>query len=114
MSILNFRRYTRVPVDIAIRFFPKGTDQPVGAFLNDLSEDGTSLVCPFSIPDETLLEFDMKLTSTAQPVHVRAEVLWSKPNKENGHAMFQHGLKFKRLNNEDRQRLHQFIHHAAA
>ena len=50
MGVLNFRRYARVEVDIPIKFFPKAGQEPLTAYLNNLSEEGTSLICPFSIP----------------------------------------------------------------
>jgi len=66
MGVLNFRKYARVEVDIPIKFFAKGSEDPLSAYLNNLSEEGASLVCPFSIPAATLLEFDVKLPKISE------------------------------------------------
>lgn len=112
MGVLNFRRYARVEVDIPIKFFPKDSEEPLNAYLNNISEEGSSLICPFTIPVATILEFDIRLPKISLPVHVRSEVLWARPIKDNGQSVFAHGLMFSHLNIEDRQRLHEFIAHA--
>jgi hypothetical protein len=111
MGVLNFRKYARVTVEIPIKFFTKGTEEPLSAYLNNLSEEGASLVCPFTIPAATLLEFDVKLPNISEATHVRAEVLWTRPVREDGQDFFAHGLMFSRLGIEDRERLHEFISH---
>jgi hypothetical protein len=109
MALLRFRRYSRVPVDIAIRFFSNESDKPLAAYVNNISEEGASLVCPFTIPTATTLEFDLKLPRAAEPVRIRADVLWTRPIQENQQSVFAHGLVFKRLRVEDRERLSAFI-----
>ncbi|NTV51717.1 MAG: PilZ domain-containing protein [Candidatus Firestonebacteria bacterium] len=111
MGVLNFRKYARVEVDIPIKFFTQKADTPLGAYLSNLSEEGASLMCPFSIPAATLLEFDVKLPKISEPAHIRAEVLWSRPVREDGQDYFMHGLVFSRVGIEDRERLHEFISH---
>jgi c-di-GMP-binding flagellar brake protein YcgR len=111
MGVLNFRKYARVEVEISIKFFAQGNEEPLNAYLNNLSEEGASLLCPFTIPAATLLEFDVKLPKISEAVHIKAEVLWARPVKENGQDFFAHGLLFRRLGIEDRQRLHEFISH---
>jgi hypothetical protein len=111
MGVLNFRRYARVEVDIPIKFFSKDSEEPLNAYINNLSEEGASLICPFTIPVATLLEFDVKLPKINQPVHIRAEILWARPVKDNGQNMYAHGLMFNRLGIEGRALLHEFISH---
>ncbi len=111
MAILNFRRYSRVPVEIPIKFFPQNAKEPSPAYLNNLSEEGASLICPFTIPVATTLRFDVKLPKISEAVHIRAEVLWARPIKDNGRDVFAHGLMFSRLEIDDRGRLHEFISH---
>lgn len=114
MSILHFRQYGRVPVDIPIKFYPPQANQAVNAYLNNLSEEGGSLICPFSIPVATVMEFDIKLPKVTLPVHAVVEVLWSRPVKENGLNVFAHGLMFTRLGVDDRDRLHEYISQTAS
>jgi hypothetical protein len=109
MGVLNFRRYARVEVDIPIKFFSRDSEEPLIAYIKNLSEEGASLYSPFSIPSATVLEFDVKLPEITQPVHIRAEVLWTRPVKEDGQNVFAHGLMFNRLGIEDRARLQEFI-----
>lgn len=109
MSILNFRRYARVQVDIPIRFFPKGSPEAVPAYVNNVSEEGASLICPFSVPVATTLEFDIQLVPGEPAAHIQCEVLWTRPVKDEGRDVFAHGLMFRRVGIEDRQRLHDYI-----
>ena len=109
MSILNFRRYARVQVDIPIKFSRKNSQETISAYLNNISEEGASLISPSTIPVATTLEFDLKLAPKLAPVHVQCEVLWARPVKEDGQDVFAHGLMFQRVNVEDRQRLHEYI-----
>jgi hypothetical protein len=109
MSILNFRKYARVQVEIPIKFYSRGSAEPLPAYLNNLSEEGASLVCPFSIPVATVLEFDVQLTPELKTVHIQSEVLWSRTVKENGQDLIAHGLMFRHVNPEDRERLHVYI-----
>lgn len=109
MSILNFRKYARVQVEIPIKFFARGSNEALPAYLNNLSEEGASLVCPFSVPVATVMEFEVLLKAEIPLIHIQAEVLWSKPIKENGQDLFAHGLMFRHLPTEDRTHLHEFI-----
>jgi hypothetical protein len=109
MSILNFRRYARVQVEIPIKFFARGSSEPLPAYLNNLSEEGASLVCPFAIPVATVMEFEVQLKPELPAIHIQAEVLWSRPVKENGQDLSAHGLMFRHLPTEDRTLLHEYI-----
>lgn len=112
MSILNFRRYARVQVDIPVKFLLENREEPVSAYLNNLSEEGASLICDFSLPVATVLVFNAPLPRISEPVGIKAEVLWSRPIRLNGRDVFAHGLLFKRLEVSDRDRLHEFISQA--
>jgi hypothetical protein len=110
MGVLNFRKYSRVEVEIPIRFLLPGSDQPVSvAYLNNLSEEGAGMICPFAIPIATTLEFDIQLPNSDTPARVRADVLWFRPVNENGQNVFVHGLLFNRVEIDDRERIHVFI-----
>jgi hypothetical protein len=109
MSILNYRRYARVQVEIPIKFIPKNSAEAVSAYLNNISEEGASLICPFAVPVAMTLEFDVTLTPSLPPVHIQSEVLWSRPIKDDGRDMFAHGLLLQKLTVADRQRLHDYI-----
>jgi hypothetical protein len=98
-------------VDIPIKFFAHKAKEPTPAYLNNLSEEGGSLICPFAIPVATTLAFDIKLPKISELVQIRAEVLWARPVKENGQDVFAHGLMFSRLGQDDRARLHDYISH---
>ncbi len=112
MSILHFRRYARVQVDLPIKFYPRNSQEALSAYLNNISEEGASLICPFSVPVATTMEFDLKLPKIPQSVRIYAEILWTRPVKEGGQNVFAHGLMFRRLSIEDRERLHEYISHA--
>jgi PilZ domain-containing protein len=109
MGIINFRKYARVEVDILIRFTLPGSDQLQEAYLNNLSEEGASLLSPIPLDVATPMEFDIILPKNKIPAHVRADVLWSRPVNEDGEDVFAHGLLFNRIDVEDRERLHTFI-----
>ena len=112
MSIMNFRRYARVEVEIPVKFLLAGREEPMEAFLANISEEGASLICAFSLTVATPLVFNIPLPNIAEPVNVKAEVLWSRPATVNGRQGYAHGLLFKRLDVADRDRLHEFISQA--
>jgi len=112
MSVLNYRKYARVEVDIPVRFHLQGSDAPVEAYLSNLSEEGASLISVKEIPVATSMEFDIPLPKIKTPAHVRADILWSRPVNENGEHVYAHGLIFNRIGVEDRVRLHAFVESA--
>lgn len=109
MSILNFRRYARAQVEIPIQFTPKNAKQPVAAYVNNLSEEGASLISPFAIPIAMTVNFDLVLEPGKPPVHIQGEVLWARPVKDEGRDVFAHGLMLQKMTVEDRHRLHEYI-----
>jgi|GEM_PF-5326026 len=110
MGVLNFRKYSRVEVEIPVEFVLPGSDQPISAcYLNNLSEEGAALISPFPIPIATTLEFDIKIPNSEEVARVRTDVLWNRPIHENGEDLFVHGLLFTRVAYPDRMRLQAFI-----
>lgn len=109
MAVLNFRRYARVEVDIPVRCELATSAQSVAGYLNNLSEEGASLISSASLPIAAAVEFDITLPRTRELAHVRADVLWSRPVQEGGARVFAHGILFSRVSVEDRARLQAFI-----
>ncbi|MCK5241651.1 PilZ domain-containing protein [bacterium] len=109
MGIVNYRKYARVEVDIPVNFILPGSEQPQEAYLNNLSEEGASLISSTALAVATPMEFDIFLPKITTPTHVRADILWSRPVNENGEDVFAHGIMFNRIEIEDRERLHSFI-----
>lgn len=108
MSVLNFRKYARVEVDIPVRVAIPGSRER-SAQLNNISEEGASLISKNPLPVATTMEFDIQLPKIKLPAHVRADILWSRAVDEDGNAVYAHGLLFNRIGVEDRERLHDFI-----
>lgn len=110
MGILKFRKYARVEVHIPIDLVLEG--EKANAYLNNLSEEGASLIADKSIPITTTMELNFNLPGMDVPVDVRADVLWTRPIYEDGESLFVHGMLFNRIQPEDREQLNQFIDNA--
>lgn len=109
MSVLDFRKYARVEVDIPVQVAVQGSREPRSALLNNISEEGAALVSKTPLPVAATMEFDIQLPKIKLPAHVRADILWSRAMNEDGNSLYTHGLLFNRIGVEDRERLHEFI-----
>ncbi len=109
MSVLNFRKYARVEVDIPVQVAIPGSQEPRSAHLNNISEEGASLISKNPLPIAITMELDIQLPKIKLPAHVCADILWSRAVDEDGNAVYVHGLLFNRIGCEDRERLHEFI-----
>ncbi|MBN1595224.1 PilZ domain-containing protein [candidate division FCPU426 bacterium] len=112
MGIVNFRKYARVEVDIPVHVYTEDREAPREAYLNNLSEEGGSLISMAELPVATTMEFDIPLPAVSAPAHVKADVLWSRQIYENGKKCYAHGLIFNRIEVDDRERLHVFVQNA--
>ncbi len=109
MSILHFRRYVRVEVEMPIRIIFREAKEPIAAYISNLSEEGASLIYSTPIHITSSMELEISLPQVEPPVLVRADVLWVRPMIDDGQHVFAHGLLFNRIGYEDRQRLKTFI-----
>ncbi|MCD4814623.1 PilZ domain-containing protein [bacterium] len=112
MGVMNYRKYARVEVEIPVAILFPGIQALPGTYINNLSEEGASLISEAEIPVATTMEFDIALPKFTEPTHVRADILWSRPVNENGENVFAHGIIFNRIDVEDRERLHAFVENA--
>ncbi|NQT96025.1 MAG: PilZ domain-containing protein [Candidatus Omnitrophica bacterium] len=105
-KVIRFKK--RLPVTCSV---PEKKGNAYHIFSNDISGEGVCLLAPEMLPEGSVLDLEIDISS-GNPVAVKGEVVWVDKGKEsssNGERVFTAGIKFTRVDAKDKQRLNTFL-----
>jgi len=112
MRSFNRRQSVRLNISCLAKYSVEGVAKRVSTLTNLINvSEGGALVVTFDVQlvPKTKVELQFQIPSFSRPVVVQGEVVQSHPKKKN---VYQAGVRFLNLKEEDRQGLRSFISRA--
>lgn len=99
------RKFTRLAIPMEIRWgYHSKKLSTVGATAHDVSGGGLCLILDHPIKVGTRLKTALIFPSERRPVTAVSRVMWVHPLHQHGKERFKMGLKYLKIEREDRQR----------
>jgi uncharacterized protein (TIGR02266 family) len=104
------RETNRVNISLQVNYkFGEKADKIVQAFTKDVSNTGMFIITRDIVPIGSVIEVDFKLSNTAKPIIVKAEVIREMKDEQGGYFIGGMGLQFLNLSDKDQKALDAFI-----
>ena len=105
----KFRRFKmKLPVECRV---PDKSDNIYHTFSKDISGEGICLQVPELMPEGSVLDMMVKMPQ-GRPLHVRGEIAWvseSPKKSDSDERSFMAGIKFVKVDPDDKKRLSSFL-----
>ena len=114
MKAFNRRQSVRLNISCLAKYSVEGVAKRVSTLTNLINvSEGGALVVTFDVQlvPKTKVELQFQMPNLAKPIVVQGEVVQSHPKKK---SVYQAGVRFLNLKEEDRQALRNFINRVAA
>jgi len=101
------RRFNRFPVLQRAKYYKYNPPESNSLFMTNLSRDGIGIILPYRYNIRTGDELDLTMTINplTQPMTVTGMVMWTKPSDSYRDYLFLCGIKFKRIDTEQKWEL---------
>lgn len=104
------RKFVRVEWPVVIKYKtieePSAHDQIVG---RDISEGGARFIVYERLMKGTKLDFQLEVPFDSMPIFAKGEVMWIKKIGDDNSKMFEVGVVFKGVSQNDQKRLKMYI-----
>lgn len=104
------RKYVRlnIPLEVSYNIQGKG-DQWHRSVTKNISPNGARFVIEQDLPKGAILELKIKLPIRTEPIPIKARVVWTKKGIEQESAIYDAGLEFTQISEEDKNIFFQYF-----
>ncbi|MBL7085088.1 MAG: PilZ domain-containing protein [Candidatus Omnitrophica bacterium] len=104
------RRYVRLNIALEVSYTIQGREGAQHkAVTKNISPNGARFVVGEELPKGTVIDLKIKILTRTESIPVKAKVIWTKKETEQGEAAYDAGLEFIQISEESKDVFFQYL-----
>ena len=103
------RKHERLPISLRVRFRSATLDEFIEKYAQNISYGGLFIQSRTPMPVGTLIKFEFRLTDESKVISGVGRIVWSRDDDDNDNAPTGMGVKFIKVDPENRERITEIV-----
>ena len=103
------RRYVRLNINLEVIYSLEGEKIRYTTMSKNISPNGARFLLEKEVPADSILNLEVKIPTSDEPIPIKAKVVWSKKRTEQGKNIYDTGLEFVQIPEESTTVFFQYL-----
>ncbi|MFC1631317.1 PilZ domain-containing protein [Candidatus Omnitrophota bacterium] len=104
------RKFVRLNIPLEVSYTIQGTDQdPQRSVTKNISPNGASFTVEEDSPKGTMFDINIRIPEQAEPIPIKAKIVWSQKEAEQEQASYNAGFEFIQIPENSKQMFFQYL-----
>lgn len=104
------RRYVRLNIPLEVSYTIQGKGGALRkSITKNISPSGARFTVEGELPKGTVLDIAIKIPTKAEPIPVKAKIVWTRKENEQGKGFYDTGFEFTLIPEESKQLFFQYL-----